>query len=147
MVSVRQNLSAFPQPPPADEVVDRKIDGGPLYAAADVRVLLARGENAITAWTRKCVVDLEKLALDLSDALVLIEDALDQGRYHSSEWCAQKPNGPWAACDAYVLRRSEWISAAHKEMQVEYYIKFAIGKTGKLLLLVSCHPPQDRGSS
>ena len=56
-----------------------------------------------------------------------------------------KPSGPWAACDAYQLWHNEWVQAAYKEMCFEYYIKFAIGKSGKLLLLVSCHEPQDRG--
>jgi len=33
----------------------------------------------------------------------------------------------------------EWVATASKEMGVEYFVKFAVGKTGQLLLLVSCH--------
>lgn len=64
---------------------------------------------------------------------------ITQGQYVNSQWCVQKPTGPWAACDGYRLFRDEWVEYAHKEMRYEYYVKFAIGKTGKLLLLVSCH--------
>ena len=53
-------------------------------------------------------------------------------------------HGPWAACDAYVLVRTEHLPHLRKDMECEYYIKFAIGKTGTVLLLASCHLPEDR---
>jgi len=37
------------------------------------------------------------------------------------------------------VRRREWVSAVKKEMNMEYFVKFAIGKTGALVLVVSCH--------
>ena len=58
--------------------------------------------------------------------------------YRDSEWCTNGRNA-LAACDAYALRRVEWVAAAGKEMGVEYFVKFAVGKTGQLVLLVSCH--------
>ncbi|PLY15334.1 MAG: hypothetical protein C0631_07640 [Sedimenticola sp.] len=73
-----------------------------------------------------------------------MEIAVQSGRFRGAEWCVQHPNGPWAACDAYSFVRREWLAHAHREMSMEYYIKFAIAKTGKLLLVVSCHPPEDR---
>ena len=45
----------------------------------------------------------------------------------------------WAACDAYVLTQYEYIEAAHKEMPIEYYVKFGIARTGTLLLIISIH--------
>lgn len=145
MVNNLMNLSAYQGDPPANERSSRVITGGPLYATKDVLALMAQGECALVPWTRKCKDDLMRLSFDLSDAHALVQEALNHGRYRSSEWCQQQPTGPWAACDAYQVRRDEWVQAAHKEMMFEYYIKFAIGKTGKLLLLVSCHEPQDRG--
>lgn len=44
-----------------------------------------------------------------------------------------------AACDAYSIRRMEVIPATGKTMPVGYFLKFAIGKTGNLVLMVSCH--------
>jgi hypothetical protein len=43
------------------------------------------------------------------------------------------------AADAYSLRRSEWVAAARKDMLIEYFVKFAIGRSGSLVLIVSCH--------
>ncbi|ADL54765.1 hypothetical protein [Gallionella capsiferriformans] len=122
---------------------DLAISDTPLYAPEVVMVLLEqRGEDAINAWTNKCIRDVQSLGWDNSDLVELIRQALQSGRYINSQWCMQKPGGPWAACDSYLLRRSEWIAAAHKNMQCEYYVKFAIGRTGQLLLLASCHTPQ-----
>lgn len=145
MVNKAINLSAYQGTPPSDGSADRRIVGGPLYSVTDALALLGKGESALVAWTRKCADDLERLTLDIPDVQTLIREALQFGRYRNSEWCVQKPTGPWAACDAYQLERSEWVEAAHKNIIFEYYIKFAIGKTGKLLLVVSCHESQDRG--
>lgn len=123
----------------------RNIAGGPLYSAEEVLGLFEnRGNGSITPWTQKCIKDIQKLELDGDDLLELIGIAVRSSRFLGSEWCQQKPGGPWAACDAYSVMRREWIPNARKEMDIEYYIKFAIGKTGQIILLVSCHPPEDR---
>lgn len=123
----------------------RKISGGPLYPADEVLALLsASGSSAVNAWTDKCVRDIQKWALDADDLCELMTIALRSGRFRGAEWCVQRPNGPWAACDAYSLMRQEWMPHAHREMDMEYYIKFAIAKTGKVLLVISCHPPENR---
>ncbi|NKC13647.1 MAG: hypothetical protein GKR94_16095 [Gammaproteobacteria bacterium] len=72
-----------------------------------------------------------------------MEIALRSGRFRGSEWCKHSPNGPWAACDAYSLARRERMPYGRTQMDVEYYVKFAVAKTGKLLI-VSCHPPEER---
>lgn len=111
---------------------------GPLYDKDRVLRLLTEEENIIV-WTRKCGSDLQSLGIDLEDVAELIRTGLEKGIFLGSQWCEQKRNGPWAACDAYRIFRLEWSEVAHKEISVEYYIKFAINKTGKLLLVVSCH--------
>ncbi len=144
MVNNPTNLSAYDGQPPSVGHVSLRIAGGPLYTKEQVLALVERGAAALVPWTRKCKNDLQRLALDSEGALELVHEALCGGRFRNSEWCVQQPSGPWAACDAYQLSRREWVPAAHKEMTFEYFIKFAVGKTGKLLLLVSCHEPQNR---
>lgn len=139
------NVSRFDGLAPTVAGADRKIPGGPLYSPDEVLTLLNdKGVSGLTAWTRKCRDDLQKLAWDLDDVLELLCTCLKGGRFRGAEWCVEKEGGPWAACDAYSIYKREWIKAAHKEMDIEYYIKFAIGKTGQLLLLVSCHNSEDR---
>ena len=116
---------------------ERDIKNGPLYDKDQILQLLE--EKNITLWTSKCVIDLQYWEIDLEDVPELIRTGLDKGTFLGSQWCEQKKNGPWAACDAYRISRLEWSEVAHKEISVEYYIKFAINKTGKLLLVVSCH--------
>jgi hypothetical protein len=138
-------VSRFTGDLPLDEGACRKIADGPLYPAGEVLALLAEsGVQAVRAWTNKCQRDMQKWSLDTDDLCKLMEIALRSGRFRGAEWCVQRPNGPWAACDAYSPVRREWIAYARREMDMEYYIKFAIAKTGKLLLVVSCHPPEDR---
>lgn len=111
----------------------------------EVLELLARiSADDVIAWTEKCIKDLQKWELDADDLVELLHIAVTKGRYRNSEWCVQNPQGPWAACDAYDLTRSEYIEHARKEMEIEYYLKFAISRNGDLMLVVSCHPPEDR---
>ena len=143
MVNNTNNVSAYQGQPPNGAGDERiYIEGGPLYLPAGVLALLDAGENHTILWTRKCKNDVQQLAYEISEVQVRLRQAITQGQYLNSEWCVQKPTGPWAACDGYRLFRNEWVDYAHKEMRFEYYVKFAIGKTGKLLLLVSCHLSQ-----
>lgn len=144
MVNTLINVSAYQgAPPPEEEADNRVISPGPLYAKEEILTLLAAGEDSLQPWTRGCREDMQRLALDIPDAIILVRDALTSGSYLKSEWCVQKPTGPWAACDVYRLFRNEAIKNSQNEMRFEYYVKFAIGKTGKLLLLVSCHLSRD----
>lgn len=129
---------------PLEEGACRKIAGGPLYPTDKVLALLAEsGAQAVSAWSNGCHSDMQKWSLDTEDLVELIEAAVHSGRFLGAEWCIPHPNGPWAACDAYSLVRREWVANAHREMDMEYYIKFAIAKTGMLLLVASCHPPKN----
>ncbi len=129
-----KNLSAFNGvPPTAGE--NRKIAGGPLYLLANVQALTLQADT-LNLWTRRCIQDVAKLGFDTDDVGGLIRELSEQD-YRDSEWC---DNGKsWAACDAYTLKRLEFIEAAGKSFRIEYFLKFALGKTGKLLLIVSCH--------
>lgn len=135
------NISAYSDQPPADGAPESKriIKTGPIYPTADVLEVLSAGRTI--PWTRKCTRDLQNLAFDDDDIKILVKAALQEGRYLNSQWCVQTPTGPWAACDAYKLSRDEWNDYAYKDLRVDYYLKFAIGKTGKILLLVSVHVP------
>lgn len=116
------------------------IQRAPLYPADEVLDLLEqRGVEAFTLWTNDCQKDVQNLALDHDGVLELLRHALTGGRFLNAQWCQQKPGGPWAACDAYSTTRSEWIEAAFKSFDIQYYVKFAMSRSGKLLLLVSCH--------
>ena len=131
---------------PETDRSDRKISAVPLYPAKEVLKLL-KTTQAVHLWTKKCIADVQRLALDGDNLNDLLQEAVSSGRFTGSEWCQQRPDGPWAACDAYSLIRSEWIEVARKEIRMEYYLKLAVAKTGKILLLVSCHLSQERRSS
>lgn len=139
MVNNVLNVSAYEGEPPSETSESRIYIEGPLYSVANVLEILDLGDVQTHLWTRRCIQDVENLVLDIPEVQVLLKQAITQGEYLNSEWCVQRPTGPWAACDGYRLFRNEWVEYAHREMRFEYYVKFAIGKTGKILLLVSCH--------
>lgn len=128
-------VSEYSGSPPADGA-NRKIAGGPLYELARVHAL-AQAVPGLRFWTRSSELEALDLNVDTQDvAQWLLE--LTPRDYRDSEWCADGLRA-WAACDAYVLRRSEWMAAAHKHMPVDYFLKFAIARSGALILMVSCH--------
>lgn len=140
------NVSKYSGIPPKDGADNqaRKIEGGPLYSKEDLTPLLGGSGQFVIAWTKKCRADLQKESLDADDVARFIGTCLKSGRFKGSEWCRQKDTGPWAACDAYQIFEWQWVDAAHKEMEFEYYVKFAIAKTGKVIFTVSCHGPEER---
>lgn len=140
MVNNMKNISQYNGVIPSLENPERKISATPLYDKNQVLALLEKkGNKGLSVWTRKCKDDLTRFSLDHDDVLNLIQLCLHSGTFLGAEWCQQQPNGCWAACDAYRIFRTEWIKHADKDMTVEYYLKFAINKTGQLLLLISCH--------
>ena len=149
MVNTLKNVSAYPGAVPAgvkEKGADRTILGGPLYEPRQVLALVKADGSQLHLWTKKCVKDLrDKLSLDHEGAAELVRDAVASGSYRNSQWCQGNNEIYWVACDAYVLKREEYIRHAHKTMEIEYYVKFAIHGSGKLLLLISCHNPEDRG--
>lgn len=142
-------VSRYSEPPlPSGGKTGRDIRGPqdePLYPAHEVLKLLSNNvDKTINPWSQKCIKDIQKWSLE--DQLPgLLELALQHDRFRGAEWCAQKPNGPWAACDVYLINRDELIEASNISINMKYYIKFAIAVTGKILILASCHPEEDRG--
>jgi hypothetical protein len=131
-------LSRYREGLDPDFVGRQKIAGGPLYSSVDVLPLLKT--ELINAWTNKCIKDLQKWSLDTEDIVELIKLAVTNGRYKNSEWCQQKPNGAWAACDAYTVIEERWNENTKQYQDTEFYLKFAIGKLGNVILTISCHP-------
>jgi hypothetical protein len=144
MVNTRKNLSAYAGTPPSDDQADRRIPDGPLYTREEVLAILATGEAAIKLWTQKCMRDVQKYDMEPADVVDLVKIALNGGKFKGSQWCTNKPGGAWAACDSYQLFFRQWIETANKHMDVEYYVKFAIGRSGNMMLIISCHPPEER---
>lgn len=100
------NVSRYAAAPPEPGSQERTIVGGPLYPVADV--LAALQDQGLVLWTQRAIKNTQELGLDHDDVADLLREALRQGRYHRSEWCQQKPSGPWAASDVYLLTRREW---------------------------------------
>ncbi len=130
-----KNLSAYEGTPPKYGE-RRKIPGGPLYKLAEIQALAAT-PDAVYLWTGKCRRDVANLTLDAAAVGALLQE-LTARDYRDSEWC-DNGKGAWAACDAYNLRRNEYVETAGKTFRMEYFLKFAVSKTGKLVLMVSCH--------
>jgi hypothetical protein len=131
--------------PVGDTDADLKIEGDALYDRAEVLELL-KGDSSqsVVPWTKKCIHDLQNYDMNNEDAARLLERCMLEGSFLGAMWCRQRPDGPWAACDAYRVSFSEWNQAAHKNFLVKYYVKYAIGRSGKVLLVVSCHPSEER---
>lgn len=142
MVNNLRNLSIYTGQPPSEEGEKGISTDNPLYEVDQVLEILVKGDEKTIPWTRDCKSDLQKYSLDRADARQLVKEAITEGRYLNSQWCLQKAAGPWAACDGYHLFRDEWVENARKMMRFEYYVKFAIGSKGNILLLVSCHLSQ-----
>lgn len=118
----------------------RNIDVGPLYLMDEI--LTACESVNVRVLTKKAIRDVQNLSLCDEELAQLIQRAVQGGRYKNSEWCElgrTDTTVSWAACDAYTLKEDEWSEAAGKSFSIEYYLKFAIGKTGLMLLVVSCH--------
>lgn len=129
----RKILSQYTNAPPIDGD-QRKISGGPLYAEEQI----ISAVQAIPR-TRKCKNDIANLLFDCDDLLNLVKEAVSLGRYKDSEWCTDKPNGNLFACDSYVYKKSRWSEYQFKNVIDEYFVKFCIGKSGSILLTISCH--------
>lgn len=114
-----------------------KIAGGPLYDLTRVQTIV-EDENRLLTWTEKCRKDVFKLFDDDLAGVAGLIQCLKSSNYIDSEWCENGRNAI-AACDAYSIRRLELIPATGRSMPVGYFLKFAVGKTGALVLMVSCH--------
>ena len=129
-------VSEYSLNPPEDGQGRVKIAKGPLYDLARVQRLATAG--GLNTWTDRCDKAVYELFSGDLEAVAGLLGHLLPADYRDSEWCTNGRNA-LAACDAYALRRLEWVASAGREMGVEYFVKFAVGKAGQLVLLVSCH--------
>lgn len=130
-------VSEYSLNPPEDGQGRVKIANGPLYALERVQTL-AWEENQLFTWTEKCRKDVRKW---FDDDLERVGDLILSLRledYIDSEWC-ENGKGAWAACDAYSVSVGETAPATGRPVRMEYFVKFAVSKTGALVLIVSCH--------
>jgi hypothetical protein len=134
-------LSEYSSQPPDGPGRAKIVTACPLYALARVQALVAdetQLETQLFLWTKKCRNDVHQLFdSDLAQVAELLQ-GLQASDYIDSEWC-ENGRGALVACDAYRIRRREVALATGKPMTVEYFVKLAIGKTGQLVLMVSCH--------
>lgn len=131
-------LSEYSHNPPTVLGTGRiKISGGPLYDLARVQALVL-DEDRLNAWTDKCRKDLRKWFDDDLQRVADLIGSLKTSDYIDSEWC-ENGKSAVAACDAYSVRRRERAPATGQTLQMEYFLKFAVNKTGTLVLMVSCH--------
>jgi hypothetical protein len=131
-------LSEYSTSPPTQLDIGRiKIEGGPLYDLARIKQLVGN-PDCIHLFTRTCINDVHRLFDSDTEQVAALMQALDPRDYIDSEWCENGKSGV-AACDAYCIRRSEVMAATGKSATLKYFVKFAVGKGEKLVLLVSCH--------
>lgn len=130
-------LSEYSQHPPEDGQGRVKIANGPLYALERVQTL-ARDESRLNTWTEKCRKDVRKWFDDDLERVGELVLSLRPGDYIDSEWC-ENGKGAIAACDAYSVSVVETAPATGHPMRMDYFLKFAVSKTGALVLIVSCH--------
>ncbi len=137
-------LSQYTSDPPEEGGRVKINRPGPIY---DLEQVLALAEKAsVQLWTRKCIQNVRDLyevvrdeyESDLAMAVDLLKRLGTSGRYQDSEWC-DNGRGAIAACDAYEVQRGDLVPAMRQRVQTRYYLKFAVGKTGEVLLLVACH--------
>ena len=139
-------VSQFVGKGPPREGAYRKIPGGPLYEADDVLGLLDSNPPAAETWTQSCQSDFRRWKLKEKDVCELVKIAVESlDQFYDSDWCLQEVGGPWAACDAYTVKCRKWRPHAGIKSGMKFYVKFAIHRTGKKLLLVSCHPSKTGG--
>lgn len=129
-------LSEYSQDPPT-KFGRFKISNGPLYDLARVQSLV-EDENRLKAWTKKCRNDVDKYFDGDYEEVAKLIQGIKARDYIDSEWC-ENGGGSIAACDAYTVRRQEEMPGTGKLTTFDYFLKFAISKTGTLVLAVSCH--------
>ncbi|WP_416056418.1 hypothetical protein [Stenotrophomonas maltophilia] len=88
--------------------------------------------------THKAQRDLENLRWTLGDLLDCLL-CLQAEDYKGSEWCKDQL-GTWHPCDAYAVRYDDVRKRRLHHSDINYYLKFSIGKNGSLrIVLLSCH--------
>jgi len=134
------------KPPEGDNPTQKQRDISCDCALHDlIKVKELSGNKQLSTVTAKCDQDLAKLSWSIDKEVPNLIMQLTEADYYKSEWCRSsgKPDeGRWLMCDAYKITNLEYNPRTYKDEYYDYYLKFSIGPTGKLLLIVSCHLQQ-----
>lgn len=139
MVRIRTPLVPPVGKNPSDQ--ERKIDGGPCHCLEEIKALArSEGEDALLLATKRCSRDVSNHELDMEDIVDMICD-LEPSRFKGSEWCRASDQGPWYACDAYVVIFEGVNPENDYQFKVEYYLKLHLKKksNNELILIFSLH--------
>ena len=132
-------VSEYSTNPPAELGGGRvKITAGPLYGLARVQALI-EDENNLMIVTDKGRKDFRKWFDDDLQQIADLIGLLMESDYIDSEWCETGKGAAIAACDAYRLRVNESDPVTGRRDQMQYFLKFAVSKTGAVVLMLSCH--------
>ena len=139
----RTNVSSWQGPVPTEADLAGQARGikerKRLYDDADLLALANGGEANLRLWTSDAQRDVAARTWDAEEVLELVRHAIKSGTSHWPEWCVQSPDGPAAACDVFTVFRTEIGRADGVKRLMQYYLKLAISRSGKLLLIASCH--------
>lgn len=136
-------VNYWPELPPTKlgelEESARRIGIQPIYRLPE---LLAKfPAEDFLAVTRKCKDDLAELQWTTTHVLRALQAATSDC-YRNSHWCQTSSGGKWIPCDAYVLAGQK--TGDSPPRLVDVYIKFGLSsETGKAVLVVSCHEPEE----
>lgn len=134
--------------PPSQDVESSRAIGGPLWQLGEIHAIaklqLQQGHGLVPI-TDSCLLDLQKLSFERDDVAQLILQ-LNHGHYDKSLWCLTSPRAGvqlrpeklWYPCDAYTISRREQVLAG-STINVDYYLKFCMTSSRKLVLLLSVH--------
>ena len=102
-------------------------------------------ETGLFAVTDKCGYDIQNLGWTLSDVATRVM-LLRPEDYDKSIWCQKSTRGIkcdpatlWLPCDAYSLKREEFIPSMGRTTSLELYLKMSLNSSGTGLLFVSVH--------
>lgn len=133
------------KPPEGDNPTRKEREiatDAPLHSLSRVKELSKNRE--LRTVTAKCDEDLIKLSWSIYDDVPELIQQLTEANYAKSQWCKTSSGrkGLWLACDVYKVTKAEYNPRAYRDDFYDYYLKFCINDTGKVLLIVSCHLQQ-----
>lgn len=113
----------------------RVIGRNPIYILDALKTRIASPADVVLA-TRDCRHDVAAALMWTTDDVHRTLMQLRESEYVNSQWC-QTGSRYWCPSDAYVVNHCK---TGHEGQFHDVYLKFGLGATGKLLLVVSCHP-------
>lgn len=116
----------------------RFISKKPLYNLTALQTAFSSQDVLLV--TKDCRKDVEEVLQSDADDVWRAVQGLKAGNYVNSQWCSTSGRS-WVPCDAYVVEI--WPVKVDGDTIRDLYLKFGMSKTGKCLLVISCHPSGD----